>query len=212
MSDLLDDAPSRPNPSPLGPSDFILPSRFFLPGSERIETHPSRSDQDSGVSLIPNIMQSGRREYHGSTSVYQLVEFVLEYRDGARCEPMPFEDRFPNRRPEFWEVQDVSLLLAPCDGALTSHSGWNLSRVPLPVVYNSHRRTSSFPWSVVTSFTRTSIIQCYTAQRSSDRSTKGFINAIASLAAFYLWCVQSEHASPTTPTFLISLLRARITV
>jgi len=53
-------------------------------------------------------MQSGRGEYHGSMSVYRLVEFALEYRDGTKCESMPFEDRFPNRRLEFWEIQDVS--------------------------------------------------------------------------------------------------------
>ena len=115
MSDLLDDAPSRPNPSPSGSSNFLLPSRFFLPGGERVETHPSHGVQDSEVSLIANITQSGRGEYRGSASVYRLAEFALEYRDGAKCEPMPFGDRFPNRRLEFWEVHDVSLLFALYD-------------------------------------------------------------------------------------------------
>lgn len=116
MSDLLqDDVPGGPNSLPSGSNNSIIPSRFFLPSGERVEAHPSQRVQDSEAFLIANTVQKGRGEYYGSTSDYRLVEFALEFHDGVKCEPMAFEDRFPNRRREFWEAQDVSFLLASCN-------------------------------------------------------------------------------------------------
>jgi hypothetical protein len=116
LSDLLDDPPSRPNQPPSSSSSsFILPSRFFLPDGGGAGTYPSQGVQDVEAFLAYNAAQNGRGEYHGSASVHRLVELALEFRDGVKCEPMPFEERFSNRRREFWEVQDVSFLSAPCD-------------------------------------------------------------------------------------------------
>ena len=112
LSDLLDDAPSGPNPPSPSKSNLILPPRFFLPSGERAETHSSQCVQDVEVFLTTDTMQSGRGEYYGSTSPQRLVEFAIEFHDGAKSEPMPFEERFKNRRGEFWEVQDVSLFSA----------------------------------------------------------------------------------------------------
>ena len=114
LSDLLEDIPT-PNPLSPGESNLIFPSRFFLPSGERVEAYPSYGIQDSEALLTANPMRSERGEYYGSTSVYRLVEFALEYRDGAKCEPTSFDYRFPNRRPEFWEVQDVSSLFRLCN-------------------------------------------------------------------------------------------------
>ena len=114
LSDLLEDIPT-PNPLSPGESNLIFPSRFFLPSGERVEAYPSYGIQDSEALLTANPMRSERGEHYGSTSVYRLVEFALEYRDGAKCEPTSFDYRFPNRRPEFWEVQDVSSLFRLCN-------------------------------------------------------------------------------------------------
>lgn len=114
LNDLLDDAPSGPGLPPSGSGNLILPSRFFLPSGEHAGTHSSHGNKDYGVLPAANPVQNGRGEYYGSTSIYRLVEFALEYRDGAKCEPMNFEDRFPKRRREFWEVHDVSFL-SLCD-------------------------------------------------------------------------------------------------
>lgn len=112
LDDLLDDAPSRTSPPPSGSGNLILPSRFFLPSGERVETRSSHGNQSSGVFPTANAAQNGRGEHYGSTSICGLAEFALEHRDGVECEPMPFEDRFPERRREFWQVHDVSLFLS----------------------------------------------------------------------------------------------------
>jgi len=114
LGDLLDDDPGGPSLPPPGPSNPILPSRFLLPSGERVDTHPSQGAKDGEVSPIADTAQSERGEYHGSASVYELVESALEFRDGAKCRPMTFEERFPNRRREFWEAQCVSSPLVMC--------------------------------------------------------------------------------------------------
>jgi len=125
LSNLLDDAPSKPDPSPSGSGNLFLPAKFILPGAEHVGTYNFQDTQDVEAFLTTNTAQNGRGEYHGSTSAHPLVEFALEFRDGVKCEPMSLEDRFPNRRQEFWEVQDVSFLLGctiPCD-ILINYSG-----------------------------------------------------------------------------------------
>lgn len=115
LSDLLDaatGAPSRPNLRP--PNDPALPSRSLPPSGRRVDVHRFRGIQDFEVSLTTDTAQGERGEYHGPASVYGLVESAIEFHDGMRCDPMPFQERFPNRRREFWEVQYVSLFMALC--------------------------------------------------------------------------------------------------
>ena len=135
LSDLLDDVPT-PSPPPPGAGSLILPSRFILPSGERVEACPPYGIQESEVFLTPNPARSERGEYYGSSSVCRLVDFALEHRDGTKCEPMTFEYRFPNRRQEFWEAQDVSFLFMLCDPwlQLPGHSGPDPNQGPLPVV------------------------------------------------------------------------------
>ena len=109
LGDLLSGGPGGSNLSPPAPSNPILPSRFLLPSGERVDTRPSQGVKDAEVYPIADTAQRERGEYHGSASVYGLVESALEFRDGAKCRSMTFEERFPNRRREFWEVQYVSL-------------------------------------------------------------------------------------------------------
>jgi len=108
LNDLPDHDPGGPSLPPPGLSNPILPSRFLQPSGERVDTRPSQGAQDAEVSPTAGTAQSVRGEYHGSASVRGLVESVLELRDGARYSTMPFEERFPNRRREFWETQYVS--------------------------------------------------------------------------------------------------------
>lgn len=135
LGNLLGDT-SRHGLPPPGQGNPILPSRFLLPSGERVDTRPSRGAKGSEVSPIADTAQCERGEYHGSASVHGLVESALEFRNGAKCSPMTFEERFPNRRREFWEAQHVSSLLVFSipDGTLTSGSGWIPNRVPPLVV------------------------------------------------------------------------------
>lgn len=114
LGNLLDGDPGGPVLPPPGPSNPILPSRFLLPSSERVDNRPSQGAKDVEVFIIADTVQRERREYYGSASVYGLVESALEFRDGAKFRPMTFEDRFPNRRREFWEVPSVSLPSVLC--------------------------------------------------------------------------------------------------
>ena len=114
LGDFLDDDRGGPSLPPPGPSNPILPSRFLLPSGERVDAHPYQGGKDAEVFPTVDTAQRERGEYHGSASVYGLVDSALEFRDGAKYRSTVFQERFPNRRREFWEVQYVSLPLVLC--------------------------------------------------------------------------------------------------